>query len=61
MISKLKLVDQNRCHMGKSSNTRTKKELVGLFLYKGCANGLKMFIKILPPSGSWKEQVGEGG
>jgi hypothetical protein len=61
MISKLKLVDQNVCHNGKSSNRRTKKKLVGLFLYTGRANELKMFIKIPPPSGSRKEQGGGGG
>lgn len=48
----VEVVDQNRCHKGKSNNSRTKKELLGLILYKGCANKLKMFIKILPPSGS---------
>ena len=51
MISKLKLVEQNECHKGTSNNCRTQKELVGLFLYKGCANELKMFIK--NPTSIW--------
>jgi len=56
----LKLVDQNRCHKGKSNNSRTKKELMALFLYKRHANELKMFIQILPHWVHERNKLGGG-